>query len=76
VRWAYHPNGSDTLRIDWVDHEEQSREMDGERCRAWLEWLDQAITYELDGKTDIVYGPGLSRYSVHLPATCCLPSSN
>lgn len=76
IRWAADGNGSNRLRIDWFDTDEGPRAHNGERCRDWLDWLDQAITYELDGKTDIAYGPGRARYSVHLPEACCLPNSD
>jgi two-component system CheB/CheR fusion protein len=74
VRWAYRGDQANGLKIDWLDQDEGPREAESERCRAWLEWLDQAITYELDGRTDIAHGPGRPRYSVHLPAGCCLSS--
>jgi two-component system CheB/CheR fusion protein len=76
IRWDYADGGNEVLRVDWTEDGATARFTAADRCHAWLDWLDQAIVYELDGDTELVNEPGRLRYSVRLPALCCLPEAN
>lgn len=62
-------DGGDALTVEWREDARTGAPM-AEHSRAWLDWLDQAISYELDGRAEAASTGGPVRYSITLPAAC------